>query len=195
MQPSCGLNNSMVMINRLAIIPFTLLWGQLQIASNCSAGRYGMAQVALKPGPQKESVSLSWRETVKSECVTFMKIAYCFHSLCKVILYTDLLMEVSNLSALQWRTCCKYVVHLFPPCRFSSLLMREHVFACYGFPMECALSILVIFHVLISSHYGVFIFLWGVESKPVGTLFLQVLSATVPPALARTKDESRGWRS
>lgn len=51
-----------------------------------------------------------------------------------------------------------------------SWLMREHVFACYGFPMECTLSVIPMFHVLISSHYEVFIFQQGVEAKPVSTL-------------------------
>lgn len=63
-----------------------------------------------------------------------------------------------------------------------SRLMREHVFACYGFPMECTLSVIPTFHVLISSHYGVFIFLQGVGAKPVGTLLIH--ASPGPPCLA-----------
>lgn len=59
------------MINRLTIITFTLLQGGIQ--TNCSGGRYGTVQVALKPKHQKEGVSLCWiafRETVISDCGT-----------------------------------------------------------------------------------------------------------------------------
>lgn len=61
--------------------------------------------------------------------------------------------------------------------------------------MEWALSFLVIFHVSISSHYRVFIFLWGVESKPVGTLFLKVLSALSGLPFWQERDKSRVWKS
>lgn len=57
--------------------------------------------------------------------------------------------------------------------------MRGHVFACYGFSMECTLSVIPTFHVLISSHYGVFIFQQGVGAKPVGTLLIHTPPAQV----------------
>lgn len=55
-----------------------------------------------------------------------------------------------------------------------SVRRSEHVLARYGFPLECMAFTVRTLPVLIGGDYGVFIFLLGVGTQPVGTLHCEV---------------------
>lgn len=55
-----------------------------------------------------------------------------------------------------------------------SVQRSEHVLARYGFPVECTIFALRTLSVFIGGDYGVFIFLLGVGTQPVGTLHCEV---------------------